>query len=147
MAEPHLQEPDRASCRCAMAIVELSWITGPSASGSENGIPSSMMSAPASARQRHKRPGTVEVRIARRKKERECFVPFVFQFAKRPADSCHGVRPSESVAISLSPRPERFTMTTSPSFVRGIRRSSSAKAWADSSAGMIPSSCASRYAA
>ena len=37
----------RCSARCAAA-----WMTGPSAMGSENGTPSSMQSAPASARAR-----------------------------------------------------------------------------------------------
>src|ERR1700730_9185084 len=41
--------------------------------------------------------------------------------------------------MSLSPRPEMFTITTSDFFIRGARLITSATACADSSAGMMPS--------
>ena len=41
--------------------------------------------------------------------------------------------------MSLSPRPEMLTMTTSESFIFGARLMHSATACADSSAGIIPS--------
>src|SRR5262245_23356497 len=46
---------------------------------------------------------------------------------------------SLSIPISLSPRPEILTTTTSDRFILGARLMHSATAWADSSAGMIPS--------
>src|SRR5882724_2694104 len=59
-------------------------------------------------------------------------------------NSAHRLRLSRKIPISLSPRPEIFTMTISDFFIFGARLMHSATACADSSAGMIPSVRASR---
>ena len=46
---------------------------------------------------------------------------------------------SRKIPMSLSPRPEILTITTSDFFIFGARLMTSATAWADSSAGMMPS--------
>src|SRR5579864_1177718 len=54
---------------------------------------------------------------------------------------------SVKIPMSLSPRPEMLTTTTSFFFIRGARLMHSATACADSSAGMIPSIRASKLQA
>ena len=55
----------------------------------------------------------------------------------------HTTKFSRRIPMSLSPRPEMFTITTSDLLIFGARLMHSATACADSSAGMIPSRCAS----
>src|SRR6267154_6284287 len=59
-------------------------------------------------------------------------------------NSAHRLRLSRKIPMSLSPRPEIFTMTISDFFIFGARLMHSATACDDSSAGIIPSIRASR---
>ena len=54
---------------------------------------------------------------------------------------------SRKIPMSLSPRPETFTITTSDFFIFGARFTTSATACADSSAGIIPSVRANKVVA
>src|ERR1019366_476552 len=56
-------------------------------------------------------------------------------------------RCSATAARSLSPRPERLTTTMPPLPTSRVTSASRARAWADSSAGMMPSSRASSWKA
>src|SRR6266404_6474655 len=57
----------------------------------------------------------------------------------RKTNRAHMLRFSRRMPMSLSPRPETFTITTSDFFILGARLIHSATACADSSAGITPS--------
>ena len=89
------------------------WITGPSAIGSLNGTPSSMMSAPAAAIARMIGDRAVGVRIAGRDVGDQRLAACVAQRGERRRRCGSSARPrassSATVSMSLSPRPERLT--------------------------------------
>ena len=113
----------RASARSAAR-----WITGPSASGSENGKPSSMMSAPPST-------------AACGERRRLGLADQVDDERLARSRAVSAASAASASARSLSPRPERQTAT----YV-GVEPVDDARARAhDSSAGMIPSVRESRW--
>src|SRR3546814_6890387 len=66
-------------------------------------------------------------------------------FGEGGGEAGHNATPNASatVKISLSPRPEQLTMMILSLSIFGASRSAAAMAWADSSAGMMPSSLVS----
>src|SRR5207249_5632389 len=96
-------------------------------------------------RHRHKPERGVQVRVPRRDEWDDGLAPPPSQLLELPPDrAAHrsSLWPSRAAAslASLSPRPDRFTITTVPSASAGPRRRTSATACALSRAGMIPSS-------
>ena len=135
-----------ASRRACSARSLERWITGPSAIGSENGTPSSRMSAPASTSACIS--GTVSggagspavmngisalrrARGAAARRSPGCAI------TSCPRTS--SPERSATVCMSLSPRPERFTSRIRPVAIVGASFTAYATAWLDSSAGMMPS--------
>ena len=128
-------------------------MTGPSITGSEKGIPTSMASAPASAAA-----GTTSVQAAgaggdvgegrlrpgARRARRMVSIPSVL--LRHPGRHAPAQGISATWATSLSPRPQRFTSTVEPDgrSTEPASRTTQATAWAGSRAGMMPSVRASR---
>ena len=125
----------------ASARVPAAWITGPSASGSENGHAELDEVGAAVGVGLADRPRRVEVGEAAHQVGHQRRVPVRGRERGRdPLDA--GAHASSSAASasarSLSPRPERQIRSSSD----GGAASTQATAWEDSSAGMIPSSLA-----
>jgi len=111
--------------RIAEADSSAAWIAGPSAIGSENGRPSSMMSAPdsmaramaASLRAMSGKPQLQKIIKAARPSALQrwktwsiLFMSFTFFCSAFQANSCLYLR---TLSMSLSPLPERFTSSSS----------------------------------
>ena len=89
-------------------------MTGPSAVGSEKGTPISTMSTPAASRAGISSRGRFQVGIARRQVGDERLSALFFQCRESLFDPSHYPFPSllsAMVSASLSPRPERLTIT------------------------------------
>ena len=132
----------------ASARSEARWITGPSASGSENGTPTSITSAPLAGQRDQDLGGAREIRIAGRHVGHEPGLSRGADAGEGVGDARHQRAPSSAawtLSTSLSPRPERLTSRIASFGSSGASRQACAIACDDSSAGRMPSSRPSRW--
>ncbi len=120
----HLLDPRRPGLRTSAGLVPAardltaaSWIDLPSAIGSENGIPSSMMSAPPATSALDHLLGGLDVRVSSHDVGDER--PLASQRPEDGLDAAQISRPALFAIIwtSLSPRPESVTTTVSSFFI------------------------------
>ena len=117
------------------------WITGPSATGSENGMPSSTMSAPPSTSASSKRGAGRRGRDRRASGRRRTRPRRGARSARtsRRSGSCARLRAARcACAMSLSPRPDRLTSRIGSSSRSSASFSAWASAWQLSNAQMMP---------
>ena len=120
------------------------WIAGPSAIGSENGMPSSITSAPAGGSASRMRERGLGIGIAGRDEGTSAARPGACSSAKRAAMRRHHLLLPDAAATektSLSPRPRQADHDQLVlRHLSAQARMTWARACADSSAGMMPSS-------
>src|ERR1051325_1478810 len=88
-------------------------------------------------------PRRLQIRVARRNKRDQGALALTPQARESLTDATHDASPlvrSATVLTSLSPRPERLTMSICSLVISRATRSACATACADSSAGIMPSS-------